>query len=160
MGAHRRHEVGIRRAIEAAVGDDHAERGQHRKVPPEALAADRIEETIRHAVIVSSGSQPTRCWREMDSNSRSPVSGDTPQRPLITSPAITFRESSACASHRRLRPLCGNPPSGAGLSSKLSQSPGGSATTLSLPANRRVGHVILGLDRLTSQQLRWIASPN
>ena len=57
-----RHEVGIRRAIEAAVGVDHAERGQHRKVPPEALAADRIEETIRHAVIVSSGSQPTRCW--------------------------------------------------------------------------------------------------
>jgi hypothetical protein len=68
MGAHRRHEVGIRRAIEAAVGDDHAERGQHRKVPPEALAADRIEETIRHAVIVSSGSQPTRCWRGLDSN--------------------------------------------------------------------------------------------
>jgi hypothetical protein len=47
MGAHRRHEVGIRRAIEAAVGDDHAERGQHRKVPPEALAADRIEDRYR-----------------------------------------------------------------------------------------------------------------
>jgi hypothetical protein len=32
----------------------------------------------------------------MDSNPRSPGSGDTPQRPLIISPAITFRESSAC----------------------------------------------------------------
>jgi len=27
--------------------------------------------TIRHAVIVSSSSQPTRCWRDMDSNHRS-----------------------------------------------------------------------------------------
>ena len=31
----------------------------------------------------------------MDSNYRSPVSGDTPQRPLFTRPAITFRDSSA-----------------------------------------------------------------
>jgi hypothetical protein len=30
-------------------------------------------------------------WREMDSNSRSPVSGDTPQRPLIASPGIISR---------------------------------------------------------------------
>jgi hypothetical protein len=36
----------------------------------------------------------------MDSNPRSPGSDDTPQRPLIISPAITFRESSGCASHR------------------------------------------------------------
>src|SRR5690349_4751008 len=36
--------------------------------------------------------------------SRSPVSGDTPQRPLITSLAIIFPQSSASPSHRRLRP--------------------------------------------------------
>src|SRR3984893_775429 len=36
--------------------------------------------------------------RPPHSFSRSP--GDTPQRPLITSPAITFHESSACASHQ------------------------------------------------------------
>jgi hypothetical protein len=36
----------------------------------------------------------TRRWREMDSNSRSPYSGDTPQRPLIASPGIIFREIS------------------------------------------------------------------
>src|SRR5258705_5714092 len=39
--------------------------------------------------------------------SRSPVSGDTPQRPLITSLAIIFPQSSASPSHRRLRPLRG-----------------------------------------------------
>ena len=38
---------------------------------------------------------------------RSPVSGDTPQRPLITSLAIIFPQSSASPSHRRLRPLRG-----------------------------------------------------
>jgi hypothetical protein len=43
----------------------------------------------------------------MDSNSRSPVSGDTPQRPLITSLAIIFPQSSASPSHRRLRPRRG-----------------------------------------------------
>jgi hypothetical protein len=32
----------------------------------------------------------------MDSNSRSPASGEIPERPVIGSPAITFRESSAC----------------------------------------------------------------
>ena len=52
-----------------------------------------------------SGSQRTHRWREVDSNLRSPVSGDTPQRPLITSPAIIFRESSACASPQRLRSI-------------------------------------------------------
>jgi hypothetical protein len=35
----------------------------------------------------SSGSHATPRWREVDSNLRSPVSGDTPQRPLITSPS-------------------------------------------------------------------------
>src|SRR6202040_762111 len=54
-----------------------------------------------------SGSHETRRWREMDSNSRSPVSGDTPQRPLITSLAIIFPQSSASPSHRRLRPRRG-----------------------------------------------------
>ena len=39
--------------------------------------------------------------------SRSPVSGDTPQRPLITSLAIIFPQSSASPSHRRLRPRRG-----------------------------------------------------
>ena len=53
------------------------------------------------------GSHKTPPWREMDSNSRSPVSGDTPQRPLITSLAIIFLQSSASPSHRRLRPLRG-----------------------------------------------------
>jgi hypothetical protein len=52
----------------------------------------------------------------MDSNSRSPDSGDTPQRPLIASPSIIFRETSACASHQRLRPPRGNPPSFPGKS--------------------------------------------
>jgi len=52
----------------------------------------------------------------MDSNSRSPDSGDTPQRPLIASPGIIFREISACASHQRLRPPRGNPPSFPGKS--------------------------------------------
>src|SRR6267143_1559311 len=42
---------------------------------------------------------------------------------------------------------------------KLSQSPGGSAMTLSLPANRRVGHVILGLDRLTSHAAQMDREP-
>ena len=65
----------------------------------------------------ANGSLLTRRWREVDSNLRSPVSGDTPQRPLITSPAIIFRESSACASPQRLRPFRGNPPSRAGPSS-------------------------------------------
>jgi len=46
-------------------------------------------------------------WRELDSNSRSPVSGDNPRRPLSVSPGITFREISASASHQRLRPLRG-----------------------------------------------------
>jgi len=32
-------------------------------------------------------------WREMDSNSRSPVSGDTPQRPQIASPGIISAKS-------------------------------------------------------------------
>jgi hypothetical protein len=32
----------------------------------------------------------TRRWRETDSNSRSPVGGDTPQRPQITSLPIIF----------------------------------------------------------------------
>jgi hypothetical protein len=41
----------------------------------------------------------------MDSNPRSPVSGETPDGPVTRSPAITFRENSACASRRRLRPL-------------------------------------------------------
>src|ERR1700730_9986627 len=35
-------------------------------------------------LMLSSGAHTTHRWREMDSNSRSPVSGDTPQRPLIT----------------------------------------------------------------------------
>jgi hypothetical protein len=35
----------------------------------------------------------TLCWREMDSNSRSPVSGDTPQRPRIASPGIISAKS-------------------------------------------------------------------
>src|ERR1700720_1822056 len=54
-----------------------------------------------------SGSHETRRWREMDSNSRSPVRCDTPQRPLITSLAIIFPQSSASPSHRRLRPRRG-----------------------------------------------------
>jgi hypothetical protein len=41
----------------------------------------------------SSGSHVTRRWREMDSNSRSPVSGDTPQRPRIASPGIISAKS-------------------------------------------------------------------
>jgi hypothetical protein len=44
---------------------------------------------------------------EGDGFSRSPVSGHTPQRPLITSLAIIFPQSSASPSHRRLRPLRG-----------------------------------------------------
>jgi hypothetical protein len=40
-----------------------------------------------------SGSEQTPCWREMDSNSLSPVSGDTPQRPLIASPGIISAKS-------------------------------------------------------------------
>ena len=40
-----------------------------------------------------SGSQRTRCWREMDSNFRFRASGDTPQRPLIASPGIISAKS-------------------------------------------------------------------
>jgi hypothetical protein len=57
---------------------------------------------------VVAGSFQTRCWREMDSNHRSPVSGEAPVRLVIGSPAATFRENSACASRQRLRPLRGN----------------------------------------------------
>jgi hypothetical protein len=39
---------------------------------------------------VDAGEKPTLLWGETDSTSRSPVSCDTPQRPLITSPAIIF----------------------------------------------------------------------
>jgi len=43
---------------------------------------------------------------------------------------------------------------------KIELKPRRSAMTLSLLANRCTGHVILGLDRLTRLQPRWIASPN
>jgi hypothetical protein len=49
-------------------------------------------------------------WREMDSNSRSPVSDDTPQRPRIASPGIISR-NLGLRSHQRLRALRGDPPS-------------------------------------------------
>ena len=39
------------------------------------------------------GSHETRRWREMDSNPRSPVRGDTPQRPRIASPGIISAKS-------------------------------------------------------------------
>ena len=41
----------------------------------------------------------------------------------------------------------------------MSQSPGGSSMTLSLPANRRVGHVILGLDRLANHVAQMDREP-
>ena len=79
-----------------------------------------------------------------------------PQRPLITSPAITFRDSSACASHRRLRPLRGNPPICAGPSSKLSQSPDGSSTTLSCPRNDAPVMLFWASTGSPAMQPRWI----
>ena len=43
---------------------------------------------------------------------------------------------------------------------KIELKPRRSAMTLSLLANRGTGHVILGLERLTRHEPRWIASPN
>jgi hypothetical protein len=46
ISRHRRGEIGIRRAVEAAIRDHHAERRQHVEIAPEPLAADRVEDEV------------------------------------------------------------------------------------------------------------------
>jgi hypothetical protein len=45
QGLHRS-EISIRRAVEAAIRDHHAERRQHVEIAPEPLAADRVEDEV------------------------------------------------------------------------------------------------------------------
>jgi hypothetical protein len=82
-----------------------------------------------------SGSHRTLRWREVDSNLRSPR-----QR----------RHPSATANHlsEPCRPVF-----------KIELKPRRSAMTLSLPANRCTGHVILGLDRLTRHAAQMDREP-
>src|ERR1700720_4096459 len=65
-------------------------RSATRLSPRDVVERERIVmvEPRRTGMSMSSpGSHATPRWREVDSNLRSPVSGDTPQRPLITSPS-------------------------------------------------------------------------
>jgi hypothetical protein len=142
-------------------------------IPLSGYLSDRLHDDqcrdrgIEHGVIgereacgryVVCGSLMTPRWREMDSNSRSPVSGDTPERPLITSPAITSAKARLALRTEGFDPFA-EILRAARARLQKSQSPGGSAMTLSLPANRRVGHVILGLDRLTSHAAQMDREP-
>jgi hypothetical protein len=61
-------------------------------MPPSGMKLSCIASTappasVGHPASACDGSFLPRRWREVDSNLRSPVSGDTPQRPLITSPS-------------------------------------------------------------------------
>ena len=56
--------------------------------------ARRASSKRQVAETVGSSSHMTHRWRDMDSNSRSPVSGETLERLVIGSPAIIFRENS------------------------------------------------------------------
>jgi hypothetical protein len=46
LAPHRGQEIGVGRAVEAAVGDHHPERRQHVEIAAKALAADRVEDQI------------------------------------------------------------------------------------------------------------------
>ena len=56
-------------------------------------AHTRAESRGSRRLIADAGERRTVCWREVDSNLRSPVSGDTPQRPRIASPGIISAKS-------------------------------------------------------------------
>src|SRR3984893_4017577 len=107
----------------------------------------------------SSGSHTTLPWREVDSNLRSPVSGDTPQRPanhlasyhLPRKLGLRFAPKALPPSRKSSEPR--RPVF------KIELKPRRSAMTLSLPANRCTGHVILGLDRLTRHAAQMDREP-
>ena len=114
MGSHRRQKVRIRRAVEPAIGDHHAEGRQHRKVARETLAADRIEDQIDSSPsghLIHGGDDifaavvDLPCWAPRASAARRFASD--PATPITFIPAISAKFTAAlstyCVDEHRFR---------------------------------------------------------